>query len=81
MSESNGASLTCTDDPPVTALPPRPRPPVQRLTARPLPHDLQTSFTRADLNEALAAEGLRPVGIGEPAAWRAFRDDLPGGAA
>jgi hypothetical protein len=76
------AQRTTADHPRATnTLPPRPRPPVQRLTARPLPHDLQTSFTRADLNEALAAEGLRPVGIGEPAAWRPFRDDLPGDAA
>jgi hypothetical protein len=37
------------------------------------------SFTRADLNQALAAEGLKPVGIGEPHAWRPFRDELTGG--
>jgi hypothetical protein len=79
--ESTEQSRTCTDTPRVKALPPRPAAPKQRLTARPLPHDLQTSFTRAELNEALAAEGLRPVGIGEPAAWRPFRDDLPGDAA
>lgn len=71
--------LTATNHASATHLRPRPAPPRQRLTARPLPHDLQTSFTRADLNAAMVAEGLRPVGIGEPAAWRAFRDDLDGG--
>lgn len=79
--ETTDLARTCTDAPRVTDPSPRPAPPKQRLTARPLSHDLPTapygprSFTRADLNAAMVAEGLRPVGIGEPAAWRAFRDD------
>lgn len=36
-------------------------------------------LTRNELDQELAAEGMRPVGIGEPHAWRAFRDELTGG--
>jgi hypothetical protein len=49
--ESTEQSRTCTDAPRVTALPPRPRPPVQRLTARPVPHDPWS----ADRYDAVAA--------------------------
>ena len=71
-----------------TPLKPRPAPPERPLTARPLPRGLHIptapygapSFTRADLNRALAAEGLQPVGTGEPHAWKAFRDELTGGS-
>ncbi len=37
------------------------------------------TVTRAELDQQMADEGLTPVGIGEPHAWKAFRDELTGG--
>ena len=95
MQEISFASPGTTDAPraglgtsPIKPLGPKPAPPVQALTARPLPHDLHipsapygpVSVTRAELDQQMADAGIRPVGIGEPAAWGAFRDAPIGGA-
>lgn len=78
MPESNAASLTCPDATPRTTVVDQLRAPDLTVVAIPTG---QTSFTRADLNAALEAEGLRPVGLGEPYAHPAFRADLTDGAA
>ncbi len=56
MADRTDQLRTCTDTAPRAALPPRPRPPVQRLTARPLPHDLW-SADRYDGFDAARAFG------------------------
>jgi len=99
--QSTSASPISTASPHVTVIPqlrapdltvahiaPRPAAPAQKLTARPLAHDLHipsapygpVGVTRAELDQQMADAGIRPVGIGEPAAWGAFRNEPIGGA-
>ena len=98
--ESTEQSRTCTASPRATVIPqlrapdltvahiaPRPAAPAQKLTARPLPHDLHipsapygpVSVTRAQLDQQMADAGIPSAAmdsIGAPAAWNAL-----GGAA